>query len=373
MPSIALALASLFASSVSVVAQRPTPTDRQDAIQLLQGTSPTAKIDPARIAEIEKWIGKIREAHPAVADIHSGMGMGHELGTSNIILHPEAGKVLAAKWMTRGVGQAELQGGTGFPALDKLGKELGATIYPSPDPGHIWIVRHAKDFDVLAVCRRYEALAEVQEAFPNPYLGHGDHIFLKPRGDKLLFVFKQLDRSVARSIYGDHYYFEVDTKAGTIKKRGELPLAESFGKINLWGVPARFPVTPFEDFDAVLKAFEHEDWWVRLHALNVVGHLLSERAEALYGEDTGVNEERYHHVRDGVRNRPAAAYGVLLRGLEADDPDVRRYALVHLRNLSRLMHGGDAKGIAAWKVWVKSKKLDMRKRPEDVGVVAPKE
>ena len=34
------------------------PSDRQDAIQVLQGTSSIAKIDPARIAEVENWSGK---------------------------------------------------------------------------------------------------------------------------------------------------------------------------------------------------------------------------------------------------------------------------------------------------------------------------
>ena len=117
---IALALTTSFALTCSIVAQRPTPSDWEDAILLLHGTPPTPKIDPERIAEIERWLGKIRKAHPEVAEIHQTMG--HSTGLATVILQPEANKQLEelVKWkIVDGVWE------TGVHALDKLGAELG--------------------------------------------------------------------------------------------------------------------------------------------------------------------------------------------------------------------------------------------------------
>ena len=240
-------------------------------------------------------------------------------------------------------------GDTGIPALDKLGKELGVKIYPSGVEG-LWSAGFAEDYDVLAVCRRYEALAEVKHAWNDVFVScyaMDDNIYLKQRGAKLLFVFQS-----SRSGIDHFYYFEVDPTASTIEKRAELntDMARD-GRIHLWGVPARFPTTPFADFGAVLKAAGHKDWWVALHALEVTGRMLSGVVEPQFGEEGGVNLERFYQVRDGLPKNEKAAYEVLLRGLEHKDPDLRLRALWHLRNISKLKHTGDADGIRAWKAW----------------------
>ena len=154
------------------------------------------------------------------------------------------------------------------------------------------------------------------------------------------------------------FYFEVDTAAGTIKKHGELkPGIAQFGKINLWGVPARFAVAPFKDFDAVLKAANHEDWWVALHAVEVIGMMLAGRKTPMYGEDRDAHLARFNRVRDGVQQRQGVTHGVLVRGLEHKDPDVRKRALWHLRRISKLKHGGDKAGIGAWEAWLEAKRF----------------
>lgn len=351
MRPIALALATLFALTGSVAAQRPTPTDREDAILLLQGTSPTPRIDPEQIAEIERWLGKIRKKHPKVAEIHQMMG--HVPGMANLILHPEAHEKLeSAKWITAEDGRKVLQGDTGIPAFDKLNAELGVKIGLS-GVKEWWGAFFDEEYDVFALCRRYEALAEVKHAFTNPWL-EGDEIVLRRSGTKLFFVFKRgWGDCPSGCIYNHFYYFEVDTKAGTIVNRGELPPDEArAGKINLWGVPARFPTTPFEDFDAVLKAADHQDWWVALHGLEVTGRLLSGVDEPQYGEEGGVNQKQFYRVRDGLLENENAASGILLSGLQHKEPELRGRALWYLQKISQLEHAGDAGGIRAWKTWV---------------------
>lgn len=346
MPSIALALATLFTLTVSVVAQRSTPTDRQDATLLLQGTSPTPEIDLARIAEIEKWLGRIRNAHPEVAEIHQMMG--HSAGLASVILQPEANKRLEelVEWKI-------VDGGweTGMPALDKIGAELGVRFGHGPVK-NMWCIGFAKEYDVIAVCRRYEALAEVKHAFANPFPGDGDEIFLRQSGTKLNFVFKHGWGDCTAGCINNHFhYFEVDSKADKIVKRAELKPPEwPASGIPLWGIPARFLTTPFADFDAVLQAADHKDWWVVLHALEVTGQMLPGVDEPEFRENAA--REQFRKVRDGAAKNKEAAYGFLLRGLEHEQHQLRVRALWHFQKISELYHTGDADGIRAWKDWV---------------------
>lgn len=353
----AVAVSALFL--VACAAQVAPPTDRQDAIQILQGISTTAKIDPARIVKIEKWIGKIRKAHPKVRKIRALPRV--ELGTVILIFDRKAKQVLArAKWKIES-GRLLLQGKSGIAALDKLQKELGARLHHLGPSSVIQmcVARFDRELVISTVCRRYQALTEVEKALPNTHYGDGDDIILKPRGAKLLFVFKRgWGDCLAGCIHNHYYYFEVDTAAGTITKRGELKDADSQGgAIIRWGVPARFAVKPFADFDAVLKAAAHDDWWVALHAVEVIGTMLSGAKEPWLRVDEG-KRVRFDRVLDGVKNRPGAAHRVLVRGLGHDDPDVRDSALRQLRRIGKLDHGGDADGIRAWRAWLKAKRFD---------------
>ncbi len=355
----AVAVSALFL--VACAAQEAPPTDRQDAIQILQGISTTAKIDPARVVKIEKWISKIRKAHPKVRKIRALPRA--ELGTVILSFDRKVNQVLArAKWKIES-GRWLLQGNSGIASLDKLQEELGASLHNLDPSGtsqvYVYVARFDRDLVISTVCRRYQALTEVAQAEPNAYVGDGDDIILKPRGAKLLFIFKRgWGDCLAGCIHNHYYYFEVDTAAGTITKRGELKDADSQGgAIIRWGVPARFAVRPFADFDAVLKAAAHDDWWVALHAVEVIGTMLSGAKEPWLLVDQG-KRVRFDLVLEGVKNRPGAAHRVLVRGLGHDDPDVRDSALRQLHRISKLDHGGDADGIRAWRAWLKAKRFD---------------
>jgi len=342
------------------LAQEP-PTDRTDALVILQGTTADGRFDPAQVALVERWLGAIRKAHPAVAEIHAGPR--HELGAAILFFDDDTERALEKiEWRVES-GRQMQQGPTGIEALDALQRELGARLHQMrlPGRGGLWFARFAEDLDVPAVCRRYQALPCVATAEPNVYSGDADDIVLKRRPPKLLFVWKHGDGdSMAGPIYEHYRYFEVDTAADTITAKGELrplrPDEARAAKIHLWGVPARFAVTSFDDPDAVLKAVGDRDWWVALAAVEVLGQLLAGAKTPLYGEDLA-RLERFERVRDQVAERPGASHRALLQALGSDDPDVRAAALRWLRTLSGLDQGDDAAGRRAFAKWVESKRF----------------
>jgi len=329
------------------------PTDRTDALHLLQGTSTDGRLDPQVVARVEQWLGKVRTAHPEVVKIH--VSPRHETGAALLFFDRLGREQLAkADWKIE-AGRLMQQGKLGIPALDALQLVLGARLQRSGMPGasDMWIARFPKDLDVIAVCRRYGELATVETAEPNAYAsfwGGHDDIFLHVRGDRMLFVFEQGgDGEAAPSHFR---YFEVDTKAETIAARGELKPAEVMtARIHRWNVPERFSVGPFADFDAVVQACKHDDWWVARHGVEVIGHFLSGAEQPWFGEDFD-HRERFTRVRQQLVKRKRDAYGAMLAGLLHSDPAVRGAALRWLRQLSKLEHGADAAGHAAFRRWV---------------------
>lgn len=346
-PTLAFVLCALLGTA----AAQSAPADRSDAVHLLQGTTADGRIDPAAIARVAEWLGRIREAHPAVARIHTRPD--HELGAAMLTFEPEAQEQARKGTYRLESGRLMQQGELGIPALDALQQDIGARLQRSGIAGgdDIWIARFPSDLDVVGVCRRYAELKAVASAVPNGYrgFGGGSDIALRRRGDRLLFVFAKGRGEAAPARF---LYYEVDAAAATITERGELPPDEVMvPRIHLWNVPERFPVGAFADLDAVLAACGHADWWVVRHGVEVLGHLLSGVGQPKYGEDLE-HAERFAMVRDELRERRRAGFEALLAGLDHEDTAVRDAALRWMRHVSGLDRGADEAGRRAFRRWV---------------------
>lgn len=343
-------------TSAALGAAQELPSDRTDALNVLQGTSSDGPLDAACVERLADWIGRIRKAHPAVAEIHALPR--HELGVAVLFFDDDAARIMERTKLALESGRMMVVGDTGIPALDELNRALGARLHYQgiPRVGGLWFARFAEDLDVPAVCRRYRELAALETAEPNGYGGDGDDILLKVRGDKLLLVFKRgWGDCMAGCIHNHYRYFEVDTKAETITPRGELEDQDSrAARIHLWCIPGRFPVGPFADFDAVLAACAHDDWWVARHGVEVIGRMLAGLQTPWVGEDFD-HRARFDRVRDQIAERPGAAHRALLTALAHDDPDVRAAALTWLREISGLDHGAGDEGVRAWQAWLEAK------------------
>lgn len=348
-----LVLATFLALPAPTLAAQEPATDHTDAVTLLQGTSTDGRLPPAEIARVQSWIGRIREAHEEVASIHASPR--HEPGAAILFFESDVErKVAGADWRLES-GRLMQDGPLGVPEFDALQEELGARLHRTGMPGvhELWIARFSADLDVTAVCRRYQAIAAVRTAEPNGYSDFGgghDDMHLHVRGDRLLFVFEQGGGGEATP--SRFRYYEVDTVAETITPRGELAPDEArAARIHRWNVPERFPVGPFADFDAVLEACRHADWWVARHGIEVTGHLLTGADQPMYGEDFD-HMERFVRVRDQLRERRREAFDAMLSGLQHGDPAVRAAALRWMRHLSGLDHDADDAGRAAFRRWV---------------------
>ncbi len=301
-------------------AQDAPATDLSDALQLLQGASEELVIAPERVADVVTWLQEIRRRYPRVADIH--VRGRRSLETAVLFFTPEARERLAgAKIVSDAEFGHRLDGPSGIDALDTLLEAIGAVLQPVGRGANAesWVAHFREDYDVPAVCRRFRALAEIAEAGWNPLMGDGDEIFLSRRGSRALFVFKRGRGGCPSGCIHNHYfYFEVDAERGSVDARGEAVPDFRSARYYLWGVPARFAVSVFADFDELLAASRHAEWWVVLHAAEATGALLT------------------------------------LRGLEHADPQVRARALWHLRGVSGQDFGGDAAGIDAWRSWLEA-------------------
>jgi hypothetical protein len=300
----------------------------QDAIVLTLRLQEGIPLDMALAEEIEAALKAAREAVSALDGIHAFP----EYVPTELLVKADA------PW-TRAWAVGQLW--TGNQAVDALGRQFLLTgarpLLPSGQP-QWWVLTFAAPLKVPLLARLYQACAGVLAAEPNGYTGDGDNIQAFKKDEMWHFVFSK-GWGDCRAGCIDRYYWYV-TVSHDLSARLVAEWQQDFSspRIHLWNIPPRYAATVFKSTEELLLAVGAPEWWVRRHALEVIGRLFAYPNPSV-GEDLA-NPLLFAQLRQGVRQRREEVIS-LVRGCFGDpDEDVRASARLALTRVLGL-EGGD--------------------------------
>ena len=163
----------------------------------------------------------------------------------------------------------------------------------------------------------------------------GDDILIRRRDRHLMLIFRRSQEICPAGCNRDHYLYYESTPLSHPQLVDEIRPGElTRGRIARWGIPARFPARAFENADKLLAGVHDARWWVQLHAIRVLEHLLSGPPVPQYIED----RDPPHHfssLRQNIRKQRAQVEKVLLQASHSPDPSVSSAASEVLQRLGR--------------------------------------
>jgi hypothetical protein len=170
------------------------------------------------------------------------------------------------------------------------------------------------------------------------------NLFLIKKGRVWHFIFKLGQGDCPAGCGGKYYYVTYDRNNGDVTFETD---GEPQSGIPMWGIPARHNSRPFPSAACLFRVCAEGRWWERIHALDVVGRLLTGRT-GIFGEDLG-NQEK--ELLDGVQSRRVEALETFISNLAHEDKDVRALAHWWLRVLAGADLGDDDKSVDRWRRW----------------------
>jgi hypothetical protein len=100
--------------------------------------------------------------------------------------------------------------------------------------------------------------------------------------------------------------------------------------IHRWNIPERYSAALFGDVDNLLAHFDHQDWWVRRHALEASWRFFAYESP-VYGEDVG---DTWPAMRVEIHSRKSEVLERVRRRLTDPDEDVRQSAALALEKIT---------------------------------------
>ena len=342
-----------------------------EALILIQGHTEDGFIDSALMDKINEALRAIRSEYPEMEEIHARLLFDTRSLTLKFTEETEevVAKMVKTKadevdnekqrrfWRTYGV---PFETETGIDELDKLNEKYGVKSWQSNiglrESYGTMKLNFDIPMDVATLKDIYESLPVVENIYYSPTMGDGDEIFFLPKGDSLHFVFKHGWGDCPSGCINNHYFYYtyiIDNQK--VIKEGELPADKSrSGGIYRWGIPHRRAVRPFASFEDIKNKANDSTWWVSLHAVDVLGYLLTNPEYPRLGEDCSNPNaiEYFENVRDDVLLNKKDAFLVLIQCLEYPDEQVSEIAYDYLKKLSKEDFGNDSGAIAKWKKWL---------------------
>ena len=338
---------------------------------LIQGHTNDGFIDTLVTREIVKCLDAIRAEYPEVSEIKARHR--YDLRTLMMELNDEANLILAKKIKpdtsaklknipkrpySRILGKT-IEMPLGIEEIDELNEKYGASYCRSSigiiESGGILRIIFEQPMDLKVLETIYTALPSVNHTFIGGSAGDGDDIFFIPNGDSLHFVFKHgWGDCPSGCIYNHFYYFTCIKGSNVIIKEGELPADKSrSGGIYRWGIPGRRAVKPFNSYKDIADKTDDPVWWISLHAVDVLGYLLSNPEIPRFGEDFPRKSQtgHFHKVRDDVLLNKKEAVCLLLRNIKHPHRQVSQMASLRLKELAKKEFGDDSEYIKKWENW----------------------
>ncbi len=369
--------------------QTITPVEKI-SIWLLQGSSTSGFIDWSMVNDVSKALETIIDADPSMKDILEGSAkrLGSFPGNWKLdfMLNENADKVVDKDGIVTGISQSmydrhNILSRTGIVEIDRLNETFNVArieyiFRPYWKRGEL-ILSFSQPMDFLRLIRVYLSQNAIESTnisfysriinyppFPHRryrevkssyiseifYNGDGDMVFFIPKGNAWHFVFKR-GRGDCPSgcTMNDYYYFTYDRPSGKAMKVSEHSQRDGWGAggIYLWGIPFRHHTYPFSSYSELALKTKSELWWVSLHSVDVLGHLLTGPKSESFGEDYGfeaLRDDVIAHRRDGLE--------LLADSLSNPDADVKAVAHHYLTIISAedfgIQEGSDRK----WKEWL---------------------
>lgn len=346
----------------------------EEALILIQGHTEDGFIDEELKEKIIEALRAIRSEYPDMEKIQARPMFG--MSSLDLELIEEAGKIIEKKvkikakqasndrqqrhWRIFGI---SFEDETGIGEIDKLNKKYGVKSWSSniglrESGGHLSL-NFSVPMDIATLKDIYESSPEVENAFLSGGCLDGDEIFFLPKGDSWHFVFKHGWGDCPSGCINNHYYyFTFNKQKGTVTKEGELPADKSrSGGIYLWGIPDRRAVRPFASYDDIKNKAKDSTWWISLHAIDVLGYLLTNPEWPRFGEDCSDSNASRHfeNVRDDVLAHKQEAIFLLIQNLNHTDEQVSALAYKYLKEVTKEDFGNSKKAAIKWKKWLESR------------------
>jgi hypothetical protein len=245
----------------------------------------------------------------------------------------------------------------GIGAIDSLNAKLGATstqivligttlAYLSP--------QLPRSLNIRVIARMYEELSDVKyvtdELIPITQ-DHQIHHFRK--AGEWFFVFEHfwcMDYGYCpKNSYFYVIYNPVDRRSTLVDTVAPGMLSPS--SVRLWNVPGLRSFAPFGGYGDLLVALADSRWWIRLHALQAVGVVLSQLAGR---PDQGWSGSSRAQIYDTVRSSLRSTLLTIARRVDDDDPDVAAGAEQVLRGFTGQEFGAGSDSRIRWIEFIES-------------------
>jgi len=300
--------------------------EEKDALYLVQGHSKNGHVNQELKRQVLQALRAIRAQHPEARQLHA---YGRHTLDHMLVFLDKGREAIAVRHMKRDDKNLPylVRQRSGIESLDGLVRRYGGRYCQTGlDDTSILGVLFPRPMDMRTLQKEFDALPGIGSS-PNMSMGDGNDIVFKPRGDKWHFVFKRGWDHMDICPTKEHYhYYTYEPESGTVVKNGELPTKMRWsGIIYLWGVPYRRSVKPFASWQDLRAKAAHKDWWVRLHAVDVLGFLLTNPKNTRMGEDDHP-KGHFEKLRDDVRGNRQDALKSLRKALLDTDKEVRRTA-----------------------------------------------
>jgi len=201
-------------------------------------------------------------------------------------------------------------------------------------PG-VFILTFGVSLNMRYVAELYDRSVQLQYAEPNGYGGDGHQIWaFKKLGIWHLVYSEGRGDCPNGCTWRSFFYVELPQSGlGEVVEERVPGGPPPSSPIARWNIPERFSAILFGDVDNLLAHYDHNDWWVRRHAIEASWRFFA-RESPMYGEDIG---KIWQGMRTEILQRRAEVVE-RIRTKQADpDEDVRRAAARALEH----MGGGD--------------------------------